>query len=164
MRWRRLILAVPPIVMCLTDAVLTLAGQSAAYWGGNLSDVNEISPDMNRLLGISPFTFLGGVILWIALFTIYIYAMPSTIALAITLTVTLGHSIGSATWVIWWPPYGYQLTMLGCVMVGILVTVSLTLSQDKGPSESAPRGFTLWQWILTVVGIAIPVYVFMIPH
>lgn len=163
MKWRRLALAAAPIILCLIDAALTLGGQSAAYWSGIRSHVNELSPDMHRLLTVSPFAFLGGVLAWIALFTTYIFTMPRTIALAIALTITCGHTVGSATWIIWRKPHGYQWTMLGCLVVGILTTAAITLSEEKEALEPK-RGFTVWQWILIVVGIAIPIYVFMIPH
>jgi hypothetical protein len=39
----------PPMAFCLLDCTLTLAGQSAAYWGGAYGQVNEASPTFNHL-------------------------------------------------------------------------------------------------------------------
>jgi hypothetical protein len=47
-------LVVPPMLLCLLDFGLTLYGQSDAYWSGDYSDVNEMSPSFARYLAFAP--------------------------------------------------------------------------------------------------------------
>lgn len=41
LKQRFLGLCVPPLLLCLLDVALTLAGQSSPYWAGDYANVNE---------------------------------------------------------------------------------------------------------------------------
>ena len=75
--WRRLLgLGIAPLVLCTTDAVLTLAGQSAAYWRGTYHVVNEGSPTFHHLLTIHPAVFALGIATWMVIFLCLIFLLP----------------------------------------------------------------------------------------
>ncbi|MFN7334154.1 MAG: hypothetical protein ACK5TC_03750, partial [bacterium] len=55
-----------PVSLCLLDIVLTLCGQSSAYWDGEFRDVTEASPAFATYLAIHPVVFVVAGLMWIA--------------------------------------------------------------------------------------------------
>ena len=151
--------------MCLADAALTLGGQSADYWNDSYRTVNELSPDVHTLLSIHPMVFVMGVLTWLTIIALLSILLPQMLAIGFSTTVTVAHSIGCATWTIWRPPFGYQITMAGSVVVGVLITVSILLTLEK---ENRPafgiRSLSKAHWVLIALLISIPIYAFLIPH
>src|SRR5687767_8394362 len=105
---RLLGLCLPPALLAAADGTATLVGQSAAYWRGNYSDVNELSPTFHQLLATHPAAFAAGLAAWVLLVTCLILLSPQTLALAASIAVTLGHCWGLSTWLLHRFDYGYQ--------------------------------------------------------
>ena len=61
-------LCLPPLLLSVLDATLTLNGQSPEYWSGVYTAANEASPTMNHLLQIHPLAFVAGIVVWSAAF------------------------------------------------------------------------------------------------
>ena len=93
-RW----LALPPIVLCLLDGVLTLTGQPASYWEGDYRQANELNPLMASILRWHPAAFLAGATLWTSAFSAAIGLLPRRGALAVAFGFSLGHALGAAAW------------------------------------------------------------------
>lgn len=107
--WPRLLgLCCVPILFCLLDTSVTLAGQSADYWSGNFSEPEESCPTLFRLLSIHPVAFVGGMLIWIVAFTVLIVLLPDVLALIASIGITFGHTAGAASWLLWRYQYGYQ--------------------------------------------------------
>lgn len=165
MNRRHLYLLIAPAFMCVADAALTLSGQSEDYWNGSYHSVNELSPDVNTLLTINPTAFCVGVGAWLLIVTLLLLLLPRIIAIGFCATVTVAHSIGCMTWIIWRPPYGYQVAMAGCIVVGCLLTASITLTlQYETLSQPNHSTNPWWRWALIFAIIAVPIYTFLVPH
>ena len=97
LRRRLLWLCLLPALLACLDGALTLVGQSAEYWAGNYARVNESSPTFNHMLARHPLAFVAGVAGWILVFTSLILLLPQTLALTISIAVTIGHTWGAAS-------------------------------------------------------------------
>ena len=164
---RRLLgLCVPPVLFCTLDATMTLLGQSHAYWSGNYRAVNEMSPVFNRLLQLHPIAYVLGTAVWAAVFFSIIVVLPETLALIITLAVTIGHAAGAATWFLLRGGHAYQLIML----LWLLAAVVLALGIRYGYRAYKPGEYILdrWpmavRWVMSAVLFAIGAYLFLWPH
>jgi hypothetical protein len=91
-------LCLPPATAASLDAALTLRGQSAEYWAGNYAQVNELSPTFHHLLAYHPLAFVAGFLGWMFIFAAMILLLPRTLALAMSLAVSIGHTWGATTW------------------------------------------------------------------
>ena len=116
-------LCVPPLVLAAVDAALTLTGQSAEYWGGEFSRVNEGSPTFNQLLQVHPAAFVAGCLVWYLVFAVGILLLPRTLALVASLAITTGHTAGAASWLFYRLPIGYQLAN-GLFLASAILTVA----------------------------------------
>ncbi len=159
-------LCLAPVLFSCLDGTVTLVGQSAAYWGGNYAQVNEASPTFHHLLAIHPLAFLAGLMVWMSVFIGIILLLPDTLALIVSIAVTFGHTVGTATWFLYRFQFGYQV----CNGLFLLAAVLLGLSLRHGwgatpfvpyrpPIESA-----LWRWTLAAVLFAAGVYLFLWPR
>jgi hypothetical protein len=98
----RLWLCVAPILFCFLDQALTLYGQPPEYWAGNRTTRDEGNPIVAWCLELHPAAIAGETVLWILLFGSLILVLPwRQGVLTLSLGVTLGHLVGSATW-LWW--------------------------------------------------------------
>ncbi len=165
-RQRFLGLCLPPLAFSLLDGSLTLAGQSAQYWGGAHSQVNEGSPTFHTLLSVHPLAFAAGLLVWMAVFVGIILLLPDTLSLIVCIAVTLGHTVGAATWVLWQSQYGYQ----ACNGLFLLAAVALGLGIKWGWRAGPPGEYRLpwlsamWRWVLAAALFAVGVYLFLWPH
>jgi hypothetical protein len=159
-------LCLPPLAFAVLDGSLTLAGQSAEYWSGAYARVNEASPTFHDLLAIHPLAFAGGFLGWMAVFVGLILLLPDTLALIVCLVVTLGHTVGAATWIVWRFNYGYQ----ACNGLFLLAAVSLALGIRWGWRAGPPQEYRLpllsaaWRWLLAASLFAVGVYLFLWPR
>ncbi len=90
-------LCVPPIILALADGTLTVLGQSEIYWSNFLA-VNEASPGFGALLKMDPWLLAVGAGVWLVSFSMMIIAAPPTAALILSIAITLGHTVGSGSW------------------------------------------------------------------
>ena len=100
MNTRRLLgLCLVPVLLAVLDGSVTLIGQSEAYWAGDHSKVLEGTPGFRILLTYGPAAYVLGLMAWVLAFVGMILMLPSTLALAICLQFTLGHTIGAFSWI-----------------------------------------------------------------
>lgn len=165
-RQRFLGLCLPPLAFTVLDGLLTLAGQSAEYWGGAYTRVNEASPTFHHLLAAHPLAFAGGLLSWMAVFVGIILLLPDTLALVVSIAVTLGHTVGATSWVRWQFQYGYQV----CNGLFLLAAVALGLGIRWGWRARPPLEYHLpvltprWRWVLAAALFAVGVYLFLWPR
>ena len=88
----------PVILVMVFDFLFTLIGQPTNYWI-NFSNVNEGSPLGFNLLKINPFFFLIFCAIYLLAMVILIRKLPLFVGATLALSLFLGHSWGSSTWV-----------------------------------------------------------------
>ena len=165
MRWHHLILAIAPAFACVIDASLTLHGQSADYWAGDTTVVNEMSPEPRKLLMISPWLFMLVVAGWIGangFFVVCTRRLPATV---FACTVTIAHISGAATWILWSFQYGYQICMLLKIATGTIFALSINHVYRREDKVSPYLVFpaSVYNATLCVLLLAIA-YMFLVPH
>ena len=141
---RLLGLCLPALLVWALDISFTLAGQSADYWSGHYALVNERSPTFNQWLQVHPAAFALGAIVWAGIFVGIILLLPDVLALIMSIAVTLGHTVGAATWLLWGFGYGYQL----CNALFLCSAIALGLGIRYG-WQAVPAGeYQLdgWSW------------------
>ena len=99
---KRTLMCVPPVVMLVVDAALTLRGQVPDYWSGGYSFAREDNPIACWFLQLHPMSFVSGVILWTVLFMAAIHRLPIKLARVTAFGVMLGHALGAASWLWQW--------------------------------------------------------------
>ena len=165
---RRLLgLCIPPVMFAALDGALTLTGQSAEYWAGNYGRVNELSPTFNHLLSYHPLAFAAGVLTWMLVFCGMILLMPQTLALTTSIAVTVGHSLGSMTWLLYWIPYGYQMYGYLSITTALVLVVGLRWGWGAEPRSDVQAGARLpgvLRWAVIAMLFAIAVYLFLWPR
>lgn len=124
-----------PTIFAITDATLTLSGQTTRYWAGHFNEVRELNPIGRILLEFHPFAFAAGILAWIVLFSILILYFKRFIAKWITLSILIAHAFGAATWL-------YQVPNFG-ILVVIDVTAARLMAipflDNATAMESDPR-------------------------
>jgi hypothetical protein len=88
----------PVILVMVIDFIFTLIGQPASYWT-NSSSVNEGSPLGVGLLTINPIYFLIFCIIYLLIIIFLIRKLPLFFGGILALSLFLGHSYGSGSWV-----------------------------------------------------------------
>jgi hypothetical protein len=164
-RQRFLGLGLPPLLFAVLDSSLTLAGQSAEYWSGRYERVNEMSPTFQQLLAIHPLAFVGGELVWVAVFLGIILLLPDTLALMASIAVTFGHTVGAATWVLWRFQFGYQ----ACNGLFLLAAVTLGGGIRWGWRAGPPQEYRLplslpWRCVLAAALFAVGAYLYLMPR
>lgn len=163
---RLLGLCPPAALFCALDGTLTLAGQSAEYWSGNYSAVNETSPTFNHVLQTHPAAFAAVLMAWIAVFVGMILLVTDTLALILSVAITFGHTAGAATWLLWRFQYGYQ----ACNALFLASAIGLGLGIRHGWGAEPRQKYRLgtWSWrrrtLAAVFLTAIGVYLFLWPR
>jgi hypothetical protein len=165
-RRRLLGLCLPALLAWALDNTLTLAGQSPAYWDGNYAAVNEASPTFNHLLQFHPAAFVLGAVVWAAVFIGIILLLPDVFALILSIAVTLGHTVGAATWILWRFGYGYQ--MCNALFLGAAAVLGLGIRygwQAAPADEYDLGGWSLGRrWMAAAVLFAVGAYLFLWPR
>jgi hypothetical protein len=95
---QRLWLAMPPVLLCVADAALTLWGQPREYWQGDFSRVLEFNPLGHVLLAYHPWAFAVGVAGYLAIFLILTQLLTRRWMILLTFALSIGHVIGGAGW------------------------------------------------------------------
>jgi hypothetical protein len=104
-----------PVVACLFDLTVTLAGQSVEYWSGNWSAVTEGNPIPHWLLTQHPLALCGGIACWIAIFCTAILRLRPPVARIVAFFVMLGHATAASTWLLQMKPFG--ILYAGCLLL-----------------------------------------------
>lgn len=156
----------PPLVMCLLDASFTLLGQSPEYWSGDYALANEASPTFHHLLRMHPAAFALGIAAWGALFSGLILLLPEPLALLTSITATFGHTVGTATWLLWRFQFGYQAVNLLMVFSAALLAIGIHYGWQARPplEDRAEKGTSPLRWLIIMALTAIAVYMFLWPR
>jgi hypothetical protein len=155
---------VPALLACL-DGWVTLHGQPREYWAGNHAQVIEGSPTFHKLLTCGPPAYIAGLSVWVLAFVGMILLMPSTLALAVSIALTLGHAIGASSWLLDFE-YGYQLYSGMCVFAAVGLAVGIRWVWRAEPQNDAPVGARLpsgLRWLMIAVFCGILIY-YLWPH
>ncbi len=119
-RFRRWLL-LPPLLLLAIDTFLTQWFQPNAYWRGEFTTVNEFSPLWAFTMRSHPLLHIGATLAYVGIIVLLIRALPRRAAFIASLTVTLWHVIGSASWIMYRLPQGYWLTVAYAgIVAGIL--------------------------------------------
>ena len=165
---RRLLgLCLPPALLALFDAALTLFGQSAAYWAGNYAQVNEQSPTFHQLLATHPLAFTAGLVAWVLVFSGLILLLPQTLAMTASIAVAIGHTWGATTWLIYRFEFGYQTCNGLFLLTAFVLAVGIRWGWAAEPASDQPLGAKLpvlvrWGAVAALLGVA--VYLFLWPR
>lgn len=160
-------LLVPPIALCLLDFGLTLAGQSRAYWNGNFTDINELSPSFAYYLTVHPLAFVAAGLLWIAIFSGLIMLLPEVLALIVAIAILFGHTVGALTWLMF-RFHSYQACNLLFLVSATLVVYAFKKGQsNEGRSaiQWERTGLPEWcRWLVIATLATVPIWWFLIPR
>ena len=165
--WRRILgLGLPPILFCLCDCTITLAGQPSQYWAGDYSQCNELSPTFNQLLQIHPLAFVAGTIVYIGIVLGIITLLPATPALIISIALTFGHTVGVCTWLIYRFQFAYQVCNGMFLIAAIILGLSIRYGWQATPSRDLQlQGWhPLLRWVLAATLFGIGIYLFVWPR
>jgi hypothetical protein len=97
---RRVVWCVGPALACLLDVLLTLHGQSTAYWHGAYEQVLELNPLASWVLQWHPLLFAAGGLVWLAAVVLLIVRLPRHLALPLAFVVQAAHTLGAASWLL----------------------------------------------------------------
>jgi hypothetical protein len=145
----------------MVDGCATLAGQSAEYWSGSYDRVNEWSMTFNDLLRFHPAALVGGLLVEGALLSTLILLLPRLVAMFTSLTVTMGHTWGAMTWLIYIFRFSYAQCQLFVCCVALVLTVCLTKGWNPDSDRPLLGDRPVPRWVLIVVLAAIPTYLFL---
>lgn len=159
MNTRRLFgLCLVPLLLAVLDGSVTLVGQPAAYWAGDHSRVLEGTPGFRILLTHSPVAFIAGLTVWVLAFVGLILLLPTTLALAVCLLFTLGHTIGAFSWINRFHfPYARELPIL----INAISALGLALGirwWACSPRADSPLGANLpkaIRWVIVAILCAV---------
>lgn len=165
-RGRLLGLCLTPVVLTCLDAALTLLGQSPEYWAGDYSRVNEGSPTFNQLLSHHPLSFIAGIAVWMIVYIGLILLSPQTLALAMSIVVTLGHTLGSCTWLLYRFHFGYQACLGLCALAAMALATGIRWGWRAEPKEdcTAVASRPLVRWAIIAALLAVAIYLFLWPR
>jgi hypothetical protein len=163
-RLRHLRFLPAPLALCVLDFALTLHGQPRAYWQGNVGAVREASPEVRRLLVVGPFAVTGALLLWILAIATLLLLLPRAAAMFLAVGVTLGHTLGAASWISRWA-FGYQSGLGLCLLAACGLVAAILWEEKARPvAEKAGDDWKWVRWPLIALLAAGRVYAFLWPH
>lgn len=121
---RKIWLCVPPFALCMLDQGITLLGQRSEYWAGDYSVANEGNPWFLWLLRQHPLAFEAGIAAWVSVFCVVILTLPRRAAMTISIAIVLGHTWGTATWMLHVLPYGYWIALSLFLVSAIIIVLT----------------------------------------
>jgi hypothetical protein len=158
---RRLIgLCLVPVLLAALDGSVTLIGQPPAYWAGDYSKVVEGTPGFRILLTHGPAAYIAGLAVWVMAFVGMILLLPSTLALAVCLQFTLGHTIGAFSWINHFP-HGRELPIIINAIAAVGLAVGIRWGWACEPRDDVPMGArlpTAIRWATVAALCAVPIY------
>lgn len=157
---RRLIgLCLVPVLLAVLDGSVTLIGQPASYWAGDYTQVREGTPGFRILLANGPATFIAGLAVWVLAFVGMILLLPSTLALAVCLLFTLGHTIGAFSWINNFP-HGRELPIFINATTALSLAFGIRWGWACAPEDDTPLGASLptaVRWAIIAILCAVPI-------
>lgn len=164
---RAIWLLAPPTAICLLDYSLTLAGQSSAYWSGDYTAVNEVSPSFAYYLTVHPLAAMAAGVLWIAIFSAIILLLPEMLALIVSIAILFGHTFGALSWLMF-RFHSYQACNLLFLVSATLVVYAFKKGQsNEGRSaiQWERTGLPEWsRWLVIATFATVPIWWFLIPR
>ena len=160
LRSRLIGLCLVPVLLAALDGSVTLVGQPPAYWAGDYSQVVEGTPGFRILLTHGPAAYVAGLAVWVLAFVGMILLLPSTLALAVCLQFTLGHTIGAFSWINTLP-HGRELPIIVNAIAAMGLAVGIRWGWACVPGDDAPMGArlpTAIRWAMVVALCAVPIY------
>ena len=132
---QRMRLCLAPLLPKILDMTLTLAGQCAAYWNGDYSQVAEDNPLMRWFLEQHPLGFVVVSLVGMAFYVCLIYWLPPKLGRLVALIAIVVHTYGAASWLM--IGLGHYMYM-GCLplLVGARWVQEWTW-QNMGPRRAA---------------------------
>ena len=158
-------LCLVPIFLAALDGWVTLHGQSKEYWDGNHSQVNENTPIFHIFLSHGPLAFTTGLAVWVLAFVGMILLLPQTLALAMCLAITLGHTTGASSWIVYLQ-YGSQFSSALCVVTALGLAVGIRWGWRAEPPNDEPVGMRLhvgMRWLIIAALCGIEIF-YLWPH
>jgi hypothetical protein len=152
----------PPVLMCMMDASLTLAGQPAEYWRGKPDAINEASPICHHLLAIHPMAFAAGILVWMGIFVSLILLMSSTMALVATTTLTVGHTYGAESW-FHRLSHSYSLESAFLLMAGVVLATGIRFGWEISAGQGSvilPQS-NLYRRLMIAALLGVTAYLFL---
>jgi hypothetical protein len=147
--FRRLWLLLPDLGLYAADVALTLAGQPAAYWGGDYSQAVEHNPLAYPILAWHPFGFIGAGLSWAVVFSAVIVLWRNRVSDWIAVLLAFGHAVGGSTWL---ARHGFLGLIAAIAYLAVTSRISGACWQHAGlesetraepdapPEGGAPRG------------------------
>jgi hypothetical protein len=130
-------LCVPILISYIFDHVLTLMGQSNAYWAGDYTIVNELNMLANWFLRIHPFAFVLFSIIVFFLYAAIIVIIPLKFAKTLSIYLVMAHTYGGFHWL------KYTFNVEYSIRFGLLIipTVLLMYVFEKVDSRTTTKDF-----------------------
>jgi hypothetical protein len=166
LRQRFLGLCLPPVLFCVMDFTLTLAGQPAEYWEGDRTRIIEGSPTFHYLLTVHPAAFVVGVLVWIAIFVVLLLLLPDTPALITSIAIVLGHTAGTAAWLRGKFMFDYQMLVGLFLLSAVSISLGVRWGWQAAPKEPLYLGRlpSPLRWTMIAALVAVVVYLFLWPR
>jgi hypothetical protein len=98
---RTALILAPAAIATVADALMTLRGQGAAFWGGNFSAAAEAEPMARPFLALGPIAFLLFVLVYLSIYlapALVAGCFSRTIAEVCSIHLTITHIIGVLSW------------------------------------------------------------------
>jgi hypothetical protein len=171
---RLLALCLPPLLAWSVDCILTLRGQSEAYWAGRVAQdtdgvtslhsypasVNEVNPTSRYLLASHPLAYIAGTVLEMLILCSLILLLPPSLAVMTCLAATLGHTWGATTWLSRFQ-YGFQIGNGFFLFVAVILTAGMQVWYARGQLEPllVQRMPLILRWLL--IGVLSVIFVYL---
>lgn len=123
LHFRKIWLIVAPLILCVTDAAVTLMGQPDRYWSDGFSSPNEANPVAGLALAISPVHFVLERTIYILFWCILVLLAPARIAFVISLWVAIAHTVGTFSWIYTVFRWSYTQVSIYFFFVSLMISV-----------------------------------------
>ena len=130
-------LCLPPVVLVLIDHLLTVFHQPAEYWQGDRGHTFEQNDIVNLAMNAHPMLFLLIPLVWMSLFTLLIVKLPRTLSVWLACAITIGHTLGSWSWV--GLHLNFTLSLAVFLVPSFLISIGIKRSRETPMSSRKAR-------------------------
>ena len=126
--------ALPAVLLTVSDAVLTLGFQPPSYWGGDYVSAAEYSPIGAAFLHIHPIAFAAWMTLWACLIVVVALFLQEPWNRVWALMIAIGHTAGTFDWL-------EDLNYMGALLIFFVTALLTVISWKKAdalPEAAAP--------------------------